>query len=176
MSSFAEVEYANDDVPYPSCLCSWKAVDRCRRAVTSTGRDNWLQFAADSRSSRSRGSRVSSTHSRQRATCSLFAKSVVASTVIVKNGVFCRLSEISRNIRGAITFNSSFCISTETYFSDLFLIDRQARAHFAHCYGHALNLACNDAMKRCKTLQDALDTTYEITKLVKSRPNDRLFS
>ena len=55
------------------------------------------------------------------------------------------------------------------------LSDEEARAVFTHCYGHAcyrhaLNLACSDALKRCKLLQDALDTTYEITKLVKFLP------
>lgn len=38
-----------------------------------------------------------------------------------------------------------------------------------HCYGHALNLACGDA-KQCKILRDVLDSTYEITKLIKFSP------
>ena len=41
---------------------------------------------------------------------------------------------------------------------------------FIHCYGHALNLACGDAMKGCKVLKSALETTREITKLVKYSP------
>ena len=41
---------------------------------------------------------------------------------------------------------------------------------FIHCYGHALNLACGDAMKGCKILKSALETTQEITKLVKFSP------
>ncbi len=47
------------------------------------------------------------------------------------------------------------------------LSDEEPRAFFTHCYRYALNLACSDALKRCKILQNALDTTYEITKLVK---------
>ena len=46
----------------------------------------------------------------------------------------------------------------------------EPRAVFTHCYGHALNLACGDAIKRCKTLRDALDSTHEITKLIKLSP------
>jgi len=36
-----------------------------------------------------------------------------------------------------------------------------------YCYGHSLNLACSDAIKQCK---DALDTSYEIIKLIKKSP------
>ena len=43
----------------------------------------------------------------------------------------------------------------------------EPRAVFTHCYGHSLNLACGDTIKR---MQDALDTTHEITKLIKKSP------
>ena len=46
----------------------------------------------------------------------------------------------------------------------------EPRAVFTHCYGHSLNLACVDTIKRCKITQDALDTTREITKLIKRSP------
>jgi len=46
------------------------------------------------------------------------------------------------------------------------LLDKEKRAIFTHCYGHALNLACNDAVKGCKVLKDSLETTREITKLI----------
>ena len=39
-----------------------------------------------------------------------------------------------------------------------------------HCYCHALNLACNDSIKDCRLIREALDTSYEITKLVKYPP------
>ena len=39
-----------------------------------------------------------------------------------------------------------------------------------HCYGHALNLAVGDTVKRCKLLKDALDITFEVSKLVKFSP------
>ena len=43
-------------------------------------------------------------------------------------------------------------------------------AIFTHCYGHSLNLACSDTVKRCKVIKDALDTSREITKLIKFSP------
>ena len=52
----------------------------------------------------------------------------------------------------------------------------EPRAIFTHCYGHSLNLACGDTIKRCKLMQDALDTTHEITKLIKKSPaRDAIF-
>ncbi len=46
----------------------------------------------------------------------------------------------------------------------------EPRAIFTHCYGHSLNLACCDTIKRCKLMKDAMDTTYEIIKLIKKSP------
>ena len=46
----------------------------------------------------------------------------------------------------------------------------EPRALFTHCYGHALNLACADTIKQCKVVKEALETTHEISKLVKCSP------
>ena len=46
----------------------------------------------------------------------------------------------------------------------------ESRAVFIHCYGHALNLAIGDTIKSNKILRDTLDTTYEISKLLKYSP------
>ena len=46
----------------------------------------------------------------------------------------------------------------------------EPRAIFTHCYGHSLNLACCDTIKQSKLMHDALDTTHEITKLIKKSP------
>ena len=52
----------------------------------------------------------------------------------------------------------------------------EPRAVFTHCYGHALSLAFGDAIKHCKILRDTLETTHEITKLVKLSPcRDAIF-
>ena len=48
--------------------------------------------------------------------------------------------------------------------------DLESRAVHMHCYGHALNLAAGDTLKKCKLLKDALETTHEITKLIKHSP------
>ena len=56
------------------------------------------------------------------------------------------------------------------------LSDDEPRAVYTHCYGHALNLACSDAIKQCKALKDALDITYEVTKLINMSPGrDTIF-
>ena len=50
------------------------------------------------------------------------------------------------------------------------IMDIERRALFTHCYGHTLNLACSDAVKGCRVLKSALETTREITKLIKFSP------
>lgn len=39
-----------------------------------------------------------------------------------------------------------------------------------HCYGHALNLAIGDSMKQSKVCRNAMDTAYEIYKLLRFSP------
>jgi len=52
----------------------------------------------------------------------------------------------------------------------------EPRAIYTHCYGHSLNLAAGDTIKR-STVQKALDITYEMFKLVKYSPKwDAMFS
>ena len=53
--------------------------------------------------------------------------------------------------------------------------DLESRAVYTHCYGHSLNLTCMDTMKSSKVMQEALDTTGEITKLVKLSPKEALY-
>ena len=47
---------------------------------------------------------------------------------------------------------------------------KELRAIFSHCYGHSLQLAVGDMIKEVKNLKDALDTTSEISKLLKFSP------
>lgn len=49
-------------------------------------------------------------------------------------------------------------------------LDEQPKAFFTHCYGHSLNLAVSDTIKKCQTMKKALDMTHEITKLIKYSP------
>ena len=39
-----------------------------------------------------------------------------------------------------------------------------------HCHAQTLNLACGDSIKNCKLMQNALETSLEISKLVKKSP------
>ena len=56
------------------------------------------------------------------------------------------------------------------------IMELEPRALYIHCYGHSLNLAAGDVVKRSKLLQDALDTTHEVTKLIKCSPRcDNIF-
>ena len=48
--------------------------------------------------------------------------------------------------------------------------DEDPRAVFTHCYGHSLNLAASDTIKKSGMLRNALDTSHEITKLIKFSP------
>ena len=41
---------------------------------------------------------------------------------------------------------------------------------YLHCYGHALNLAVRDSVKNLKLLKDALEISFEVSKLVKYYP------
>ncbi|XP_063436645.1 zinc finger MYM-type protein 1-like [Mytilus trossulus] len=47
----------------------------------------------------------------------------------------------------------------------------EPKALYNHCHGHLLNLACADKIKKNESLSSAMDTAYEITKLVKKSPN-----
>ncbi len=46
----------------------------------------------------------------------------------------------------------------------------EPRAVYSHCYGHALNLAACDSIKKNKILCDVLDSVNEISKLLKFSP------
>ena len=48
--------------------------------------------------------------------------------------------------------------------------DRESRAVFTHCYGHALNLAVGDTVKSSKIMKSSLETAHEISKLIKNSP------
>ena len=50
------------------------------------------------------------------------------------------------------------------------ICDLKPQAVYTHCYGHALNLAAGDTLKQSKLMKGALETTQEITKLIKYSP------
>lgn len=57
------------------------------------------------------------------------------------------------------------------------LIQKEERqASLVHWYGHSLQLAVSDTVRQIKRMSDALDTTDEISKLIKYSPKpDTLF-
>ena len=50
------------------------------------------------------------------------------------------------------------------------LTDIEPCAIFTHCYGHALNLATSNTIKRCTLMKNTLDVVHEICKLLQSSP------
>jgi hypothetical protein len=46
----------------------------------------------------------------------------------------------------------------------------EERALYLHCFGHSLNLAVADSVKKSKVCFDALETAMEVTKLIKFSP------
>ena len=53
---------------------------------------------------------------------------------------------------------------------------KEPRAILTHCSGHSLQLAVGDMVRAVRNLRDALDTTSEISKLLKFSPKrDRMF-
>ena len=54
--------------------------------------------------------------------------------------------------------------------------DEESRAVYTHCYSHSLNLAASDSVRKSKFMKSALETTHEITKLIKLSPRrDAIF-
>ena len=47
------------------------------------------------------------------------------------------------------------------------LAQDEPRALFTHCYGHSLNLACQDTIKDITPIKNALDTALELSNLLK---------
>ena len=50
------------------------------------------------------------------------------------------------------------------------LLKEEPTALYTHCYGHSLNLACSDSIKKTALMRNALDVVLEITKLIKKSP------
>ena len=50
------------------------------------------------------------------------------------------------------------------------IMDEEKRALYTHCYVHTLNLAVLDTVKQSKVCKDALETAFEVTRLVKFSP------
>ncbi len=51
------------------------------------------------------------------------------------------------------------------------IIKEESRGVFTHCYGHSLNLAINDLVKKSKVMKASLEIVFEISKLIKKSPD-----
>ena len=47
------------------------------------------------------------------------------------------------------------------------VLSENPKAFFRHCLGHALSLAVGDMVKYVRFLKDSMDTTYEVSNLIK---------
>ena len=82
---------------------------------------------------------------------------------------------VSKNIRGQC-YDGAATMSGKQSGVATKMLKEEPKAIYTHCYGHSLSLACGDAIKKCKVMRDSLDTTHEITKLIKKSPRrDALF-
>ena len=55
------------------------------------------------------------------------------------------------------------------------ILSENPKAFFTNCFGHTLNLAVGDMVKNVWFLKDSMDTTYEISNLIKkSRKRDAM--
>ena len=50
------------------------------------------------------------------------------------------------------------------------ICSEEKRALYVHCHAHALNLAVGDCIKHSKVCREALETAFEISRLIKFSP------
>ena len=50
------------------------------------------------------------------------------------------------------------------------VLSEYPKTFFTHCFGDALNLAAGDMVKNVRNLKGSMDTTYEISNLIKKSP------
>ena len=84
-----------------------------------------------------------------------------------------RLSLQLENCRGQCYDGASAMAGCRTGVATT-LLQKEPRALYTHCYGHALNLAVQDAVKANPVLRDTLDTVEEMTKLIKKSPKRKV--
>ena len=87
-------------------------------------------------------------------------------TAAIKD-VMIRLNLPVQKLRGQCYDGASAMSSSKRGVSKL-ISDLEPRAVYIHCYGHALNMAASDTLKQSKLMKDALEITWEITKLIKN--------
>lgn len=94
---------------------------------------------------------------------------VSTALVAVIHDVLARLNVSINKIRGQCYDGASAMCGSQGGVATL-IQREEPRAIYIHCYGHALNLACGDAVKKCELMKNALDISYELIKLIKKSP------
>ena len=95
-------------------------------------------------------------------------------TEVIKDTLL-RLNISINKLRGQCYDGCSTMSGTKTGVAKR-ITNEEPRAIYTHCYGHSLSLAVCDTVKGSELMKDALDTTHEITKLIKSSPQrDAIF-
>ena len=92
----------------------------------------------------------------------------VTLTTVIKDSLI-RLNLPFDKLRGQC-YDGASAMSSSKHGVAKRIADLEPRAVYTHCYGHALNLAAGDTLKQCKLMKDSLETTREITKLIKYSP------
>ncbi len=87
----------------------------------------------------------------------------------VMKDALCRMNIPISKVRGQCYDGASTMKGTRAGVAKL-ITTEEPRALYTHCYGHSINLAVNDAIKLCKPVETALETTHEITKLIEYSP------
>ena len=88
---------------------------------------------------------------------------------VVKDAIMVRMNLPMSKLRGQCYDGASVMSGIRSGVAKQ-IADIEPRAIFTHCYGHALNLAVADTVKQSKVMRNALETTYEIIKLIKYSP------
>ena len=96
-----------------------------------------------------------------------FVPSMDADTLTrVFKGTLLRLNLSLCRVRGQCYDGASTMSGTQSGVAKR-IQESEPRAVYLHCYGHSLNLAACDTIKHSELMKNALDTTHEITKMIK---------
>ena len=94
---------------------------------------------------------------------------------VLKDAVL-RMNLDMKNCRGQC-YNGAANMSGAKHGTSTQIQSEEPKAIFIHCFGHALNLAVADTVKKNRILRDTLDTVFEISRLLKFSPcRDAMFT
>ena len=95
----------------------------------------------------------------------LYAVDNITSETLLKD-VLLRMGLSVQNCRGQCYDSANNMVGSKSGVATQ-IQKKEPRAILTHCYGHSLQLAVGDMVREVRNLRDALDTTSEISKLLK---------